>query len=107
MLNIPNADKAREKCNIPASSEFIEKVYDYNATQVEREIDYAISNRKREVTMSIANRYYLKHCRANAHLIEEELKPIALRIQEELLAKGYRAKVEKDSNSIYWLTIKW
>ena len=107
MLNIPNADKAREKCNSSPSPIICEKVYKYNTLRVEREINDAIEYRKKEIVICINNIYTIATIPTRANLPEKDFELIAIKIQSELIEKGYCTNLKRENSNTYYLTVKW
>lgn len=108
MLNIPNADKAREKSNISSNSVIYKKVYDYNTQSVELKINQAIRRKNREITMFLINMYPFGYFfMKEANLSEDEMEDVTLKIYDELILKGYYVELKRKNKDTYYLTIKW
>lgn len=109
MLNIPNADRARERCNVSSNSIIYKKVYDYNTEKVEMEVNQAIKRKDREVIMFLINMYPALGLvmMKEAQLSEDEMEEIATKIYDELGLKGYYVELKRRDKDTYYLTIRW
>jgi hypothetical protein len=112
MLNIPNADKAREMCYKRKVDDTKKRVYEWNYKLVELGIEKAISQRQNPTVILIGNQYKSDNKRdmilKQGSLNEQEMFFMIQTIIKDLEMNGYKTEYKKEEwKDTYSLTIKW